>query len=180
VLATAHDLVREHRIISAIGTTPVPVPPALGLCVDERVNGAPFCVMDYVDGVVLDSRQAASDLSRGVCRTLAEDLIDVLAELHAVDVDGGRSRSGTAARPLLHGNLHLREVPADQVEPAGQLPKRRPPGLSGTGAKPRDPPLCLDRRRPAGRASALLPGTMTLLRGQKSPGEGHLLSASKP
>jgi len=88
VLATAHDMVREHRIISAIGTTPVPVPPALGLCVDERVNGAPFYVMDYVDGVVLDSREAASDLSPGGCRTLAEDLIDVLAELHAVDVDG--------------------------------------------------------------------------------------------
>lgn len=62
--------------------------PLSGLCVDERVNGAPFYVMDYVDGVVLDSRQAASDLSPGVCRTLAEDLIDVLAELHAVDVDG--------------------------------------------------------------------------------------------
>ena len=36
VLATAHDMAREHRIIAAVGTTPVPVPPALGLCTDER------------------------------------------------------------------------------------------------------------------------------------------------
>ena len=50
VLATAHDMAREHRIISAIGRTEVPVPPALGLCEDEGVNGAPFYVMEYVEG----------------------------------------------------------------------------------------------------------------------------------
>ena len=32
VLATAHDMAREHRIISAVGTTDVPVPTTLGLC----------------------------------------------------------------------------------------------------------------------------------------------------
>jgi aminoglycoside phosphotransferase (APT) family kinase protein len=42
VLATAHDMGREHRIISALGPTDVPVPPALGFCDDEQVNGAPF------------------------------------------------------------------------------------------------------------------------------------------
>ena len=50
VLATAHDMAREHRIISAVGASTVPVPPALGLCMDEEVNGAPFYVMDYSDG----------------------------------------------------------------------------------------------------------------------------------
>ena len=55
VLATAHDMAREHRIIAAVGTTGVPVPPTLGLCTDEAVNGAPFYVMGFVDGVVLDS-----------------------------------------------------------------------------------------------------------------------------
>ena len=53
VLATAHDMAREHRIIAALGPTKVPVPPALGLCEDEDVNGAPFYVMDFVPGVVL-------------------------------------------------------------------------------------------------------------------------------
>ena len=60
VLATAHDMAREHRIIAAVGTTNVPVPPALGLCTDESVNGAPFYVMGYVDGVVLDSPDRAA------------------------------------------------------------------------------------------------------------------------
>ena len=51
-------MAREHRIIAAVGTTAVPVPPALGLCVDDSVNGAPFYVMGHVDGVVLDSQAA--------------------------------------------------------------------------------------------------------------------------
>jgi aminoglycoside phosphotransferase (APT) family kinase protein len=59
VLATAHDMAREHRIIAAVGRTEVPVPPALGVCTDNEVNGAPFYVMGYVDGVVLDSPERA-------------------------------------------------------------------------------------------------------------------------
>src|SRR5438034_3422979 len=53
VLASAHDMGREHKIISALWPTPVPVPPALGFCPDPAVNGAPFYVMAFVDGVVL-------------------------------------------------------------------------------------------------------------------------------
>ena len=40
VLATAHDMAREYRIIAAVGQTSVPVPPALGLCTDTDVNDA--------------------------------------------------------------------------------------------------------------------------------------------
>src|SRR5579863_7706471 len=42
VLPTAHDMVREHTVISALGPAGVPVPEALALCVDESVTGAPF------------------------------------------------------------------------------------------------------------------------------------------
>jgi aminoglycoside phosphotransferase (APT) family kinase protein len=87
VLATAHDMAREHRIIASVGRTDVPVPPALGLCVDESVNGAPFYVMGFVDGVVLDSIERAEALPIELRRPTAEHLIDVLADLHAVDVD---------------------------------------------------------------------------------------------
>src|SRR5215210_1718411 len=59
VLATAHDMGREHKIISALGPTDVPVAPAIGLCTDESVNGAPFYVMDFVDGLVLRDATAA-------------------------------------------------------------------------------------------------------------------------
>ncbi len=87
VLATAHDMAREHTIISAVGRTDVPVPPALGLCADVEVNGAPFYVMGFVDGVVLDSPDKAEVMTVDARRAAAEHLIDVLADLHAVDVD---------------------------------------------------------------------------------------------
>ncbi len=87
VLATAHDMAREHRVIAAVGLTGVPVPPALGLCTDVEVNGAPFYVMGFVDGVVLDSVEKAAELSLDLRRHAAEHLIDVLADLHAVDID---------------------------------------------------------------------------------------------
>jgi aminoglycoside phosphotransferase (APT) family kinase protein len=87
VLATAHDMAREHRVIAAVGRTGVPVPPALGLCTDTEVNGAPFYVMGYVDGEVLDSVEKAALLPMELRRPAAEHLIDVLADLHDVDVD---------------------------------------------------------------------------------------------
>jgi len=87
VLATAHDMAREYRIIAAVGRTDVPVPPALGVCTDDAVNGAPFYVMGYVDGVVLDSPERAEALAPQLRVSASEHLIDVLASLHAVDVD---------------------------------------------------------------------------------------------
>jgi aminoglycoside phosphotransferase (APT) family kinase protein len=87
VLATAHDMGREHRIITAVGTTDVPVPRTLGMCNDASVNEAPFYVMSFVDGVVLDGQAKAAGLSPATRRSLAEDLIDVMVRLHAVDVD---------------------------------------------------------------------------------------------
>lgn len=87
VLATAHDMAREHRIIAAVGRTGVPVPRALGLCTDESVNGAPFYIMSFVDGVVLDSAEKASLLDPSLRPSASMHLIEVLAELHAVDID---------------------------------------------------------------------------------------------
>lgn len=87
VLASAHDMVREHTIISAVGQTPVPVPRTLGVCHDTDVNDAPFYVMSYVDGVVLDTQDKALPMAVEQRRAASEHLIDVLAELHAVDID---------------------------------------------------------------------------------------------
>ena len=87
VLATAHDMAREHKIISAVGTTDVPVPKTLGLCADDSVNQAPFYVMDFVDGIVLDSPEKGAELSIEQRKAVAFDLVDVLADLHAVEVD---------------------------------------------------------------------------------------------
>jgi aminoglycoside phosphotransferase (APT) family kinase protein len=87
VLATAHDMAREHRIIAAVGQTSVPVPKTLGVCTDEGVNGAPFYVMAFVEGEVLDSAEKAAKLDPSLRIDASMNLIDVLAELHAVDVD---------------------------------------------------------------------------------------------
>ena len=56
VLASAHDMGREHRILSGLQTSAVPVPPVMGFCDDLDVNGAPFYVMGFVDGHVLRDR----------------------------------------------------------------------------------------------------------------------------
>ena len=87
LLPTAHDVLREHRIMAALQDTPVPVPETLAACDDAAVNGAPFFVTRFVDGAVLDSPEKARDIDEATRRALAFDLIDVLAELHAVDVD---------------------------------------------------------------------------------------------
>jgi aminoglycoside phosphotransferase (APT) family kinase protein len=88
VLATAHDMRREHTIISALGPTPVPVAPAIGLCTDEDVNGAPFYVMGFVEGTVIrDANTARTALDEAGRRRAGESIADVMAEIHAVDVD---------------------------------------------------------------------------------------------
>ncbi len=85
----AHDMGREHRIISALHGTAVPVPRPLALCLDDSVNGSSFYVMARVDGAVLDNVAAAdADLPDTDGRRRAgEQMIDVMADMHRVDVD---------------------------------------------------------------------------------------------
>jgi aminoglycoside phosphotransferase (APT) family kinase protein len=87
VLATAHDMAREHRIVSAIGSSSVPVPRTLGICTDLSVNDAPFYVMSFVEGVVLDSPTKGETLQTPLRRVASDHLIDVLADLHSLNVD---------------------------------------------------------------------------------------------
>jgi aminoglycoside phosphotransferase (APT) family kinase protein len=88
VLPTAHDMRREHTIIAALGPAGVPVPPPLGLCLDEAVNGAPFYVMGFVDGIIARSeKEAAESLDRGARHHAGLALIDTLAQIHSVDPD---------------------------------------------------------------------------------------------
>jgi aminoglycoside phosphotransferase (APT) family kinase protein len=88
VLASAHDMGREHRIISALNGSEVPVPTTLGLCTDDSVNDAPFYVMDFVDGHILrTAAEVEAALDEKTQRRAGESLVDVLAQLHRVDVD---------------------------------------------------------------------------------------------
>ncbi|MER6211509.1 phosphotransferase family protein [Streptomyces sp. NPDC001073] len=85
VLATAHDMKREHRVISALHPTSVPVPGPILLCEDDEVLGAPFYVMEFVEGTPY--RTAGELLPLGPERTRGAvlELVDTLVELHAVD-----------------------------------------------------------------------------------------------
>ncbi|MCW3841291.1 phosphotransferase family protein [Micromonospora yasonensis] len=85
VLATAHDMAREHRVISALAPTDVPVPATLLLCADSDVIGAPFYLMEKVDGVVYRRRAQTDPLTAGQRRELTMAMMDTLAALHLVD-----------------------------------------------------------------------------------------------
>ncbi len=90
VLESAHDMGREHRIIAGVGKTSVPVPAALGLCDDVEVNGAPFYVMNHVEGAVLHNLETSTELMTDPAMrgALSLDVANVLADLHTCDVDG--------------------------------------------------------------------------------------------
>ncbi|MEU6202142.1 phosphotransferase family protein [Micromonospora musae] len=85
VLATAHDMTREFRVISALAPTEVPVPGALLLCADPEVIGAPFYLMERVTGVVLRTRAQTDPLGTRVRHDLAMAMMDTLAALHRVE-----------------------------------------------------------------------------------------------
>ncbi|MFJ9424422.1 phosphotransferase family protein [Streptomyces sp. NPDC101249] len=85
VLATAHDMKREHRVISALHPTEVPVPRPVLLCEDEEVLGAPFYVMEFVEGTPYRTAEQLAPLGADRTRDAVLSLVDTLVGLHAVD-----------------------------------------------------------------------------------------------
>ncbi len=100
ILATAHNMEREHRIISAVGQTNVPVPRTLAVCTDPEVNDAPFYLMEYVVGDVLHDASFVESVlpNRDTRHALGMHLVEVLAALHGTNPDdiglGDLSRPG--------------------------------------------------------------------------------------
>ena len=84
VLATAHDMGREYRVITALRDTDVPVPLTYALCTDPDVLGAPFYVMSKVDGVPYRTADQLAEVGPIRARAIAEHMISTLAVLHAV------------------------------------------------------------------------------------------------
>ncbi|MFF3847601.1 phosphotransferase family protein [Streptomyces sp. NPDC002328] len=85
VLATAHDMRREHRVISALHPTDVPVPRPVLLCEDEEVLGAPFYIMEFVTGTPYRTADQLAPLGPERTRDAVLSLVDTLVDLHAVD-----------------------------------------------------------------------------------------------
>ena len=124
---SAHDVLREARLLRALESTPVRVPKVLAVCEDPAVIGSPFYVMEQVEGhVVTEALPGVLDNPQERSR-IADELIDALVELHAVDwreigLEGFGKPSGYLERQLrrfigLWEHNRTRELP--QVEEVG-------------------------------------------------------------
>lgn len=83
---TAHDVLREARILTALSATDIPVPTVIGTrAADER--GPAFYVMDDVPGWVIETEPDAEQSAAGQRVAISHEIIDTLTALHAVDPD---------------------------------------------------------------------------------------------
>jgi aminoglycoside phosphotransferase (APT) family kinase protein len=125
VLPTAHDMAREFRILSSLGPTDVPVPEVKGLCQDDEVNGAPFYVMEFVDGFILrDATATEASLDKAARRRAGESIADTLGAIHAVDIDAVglgdfARREGYAIRQLKRWLGQFESSPIEGLDTAG-------------------------------------------------------------
>lgn len=85
VLATAHDMGREYRVMSGLQDTAVPVPRTYAFCADPEVIGAEFYVMERCAGTPYRRAAELAPLGADRARGISERLVDILAALHAVD-----------------------------------------------------------------------------------------------
>jgi aminoglycoside phosphotransferase (APT) family kinase protein len=132
---------REVRIMAALAPGPVPVPACAAYCEDPDVTGAPFHVMDFVDGLVLRNVASTETMTSAEADTATDSLIDTQIALHTLDLEAhgleGLSRHGDYVgrqlarwrRQVEHGavrdvplffELHERLVahkPAERVAP---------------------------------------------------------------
>jgi aminoglycoside phosphotransferase (APT) family kinase protein len=82
---SAHDVLREARLLRALDGTAARVPAVLAVCDDEAVIGAPFYVMERLHGEVIATEVPAALDAPDQRRRIGEELVDALVEIHAVD-----------------------------------------------------------------------------------------------
>lgn len=142
VQASAHDMSREYRVISALGPTQVPVPRAELLCEDATVIGAPFYLMELSPGIAYRHHADVLALGPLALHRLMFDLIDTLVALHAINpvdvgladlgkVTGFNTRQLRTWRRQLEG-LRSRDIPGvDELADAlgEQIPETGAGGL---------------------------------------------------
>jgi aminoglycoside phosphotransferase (APT) family kinase protein len=121
---SANDMLREARVLSALAGR-ARVPAVLAVCEDEAVLGAPFYVMEMVEGDVVTTTMPAALDTPVERRRCADDLIDALVEVHGVDwraagLEGFGKPDGYLERQLrrflgLWDHNKTREIPAVEV-----------------------------------------------------------------
>ncbi|MBA4606915.1 phosphotransferase family protein [Aeromicrobium sp. Marseille-Q0843] len=129
VLATAHDMGREHRVMAALAGTAVPVPRMIAECTDESVIGAKFYVMERMSGTAFQRAKDLEVIGAERTRAVTERLVDTLADLHAVDYeavglgDFGRP-DGYLTRQVARWKKQLDSSRSREIEGIDELAER--------------------------------------------------------
>ncbi len=85
-IKSAHDMGREYRILSRLIAAYPKVPRPLAYCEDEAVLGAPFYLMERVQGIILRTKPPEGlELTPILMRRISESFVDNLAAIHGVD-----------------------------------------------------------------------------------------------
>jgi len=129
VLPTAHDMAREHTVLTALAGTAVPVPRTRAFCADVDVNGAPFYVMDKVDGEILRTPAELARLTPDEARRCSESLVDVLVAIHDVDyhavgLDGFGHPEGYLERQVRRWGEQWERSKANELPAIDELARR--------------------------------------------------------
>lgn len=143
VQATAHDMGREFRILTALAPTGFPAPKPIALCEDDSVNDAQFYIMEYVAGIVpVDPNDVAKRWNEGARHRIGLELVDVLVRLHSfrpedIGLEGWGKPQGYLERQVRRfseqlESIRYRETPeldelARRLKKA--LPEERRPGI---------------------------------------------------
>ncbi|HEV2993348.1 MAG TPA: phosphotransferase family protein [Acidimicrobiia bacterium] len=138
VVETAHDMRREFRVLSALAGTEVPVPQVLAFGDDAALIGAPFYVMERVEGRILRTKEEMATLDPAEARACSEALVDVLAALHSVDyeavglADFGRP-DGFLARNVARWGKQWQANKTRELPALDELGRRLDAALPGSG-----------------------------------------------
>ena len=139
VLPTAHDMKREHTVMSALGPTDIPVPHTVGLCTDPEVLGVNFYVMERVHGHVIRDRLPAEYPDDAETRgTLSRVLIETLARLHSVEpesvgLEGFGKPAGYLARQVNRWWMQWEASQTRELPTMSELKRRLEAGLPEQG-----------------------------------------------
>ncbi len=142
---SAHDVLREARLLTAVEQAAVRTPRVLATCDDEAVIGAPFYVMEMVQGDVITTQVSPALDSLEQRQRIGDELIDALVEIHAVDwracgLEGYGKPTGYLERQLrrfsgLWEHNKTREI--DDARPRHRVARRALPGVRRGDDRPR-------------------------------------------
>jgi aminoglycoside phosphotransferase (APT) family kinase protein len=161
LLASAHDIAREHRILSGLAHAAVPAPRPIALSIDERVSSAPLLLMEYVDGAVLGGEDSVAELVPASRHALGLSLAEAIAAVHRVDLEATgldtlASHAPYAARQLRRWRRQWHESRTRDAPAADALADR------------------LERAIPEQREVVLVHGDSHLLNVIADPARGHV------